>query len=162
MRKIKYFGAIGFIMLFLIACDQNATDGTIYNATNTEVAFNEASANYTFGTDDPEEFEVLLLRANSIGAATIPLVKEDVSGLFTVPTNVEFADGAYEAAIKVSFDRTKLAVGEDYSIKLNVPENPIQGKIRTFTLTINRDYNWQLFATEKSFRFLDQAIDYIS
>lgn len=147
MRKIKYFGAIGFIMLFLIACDQNATDGTIYNATNTEVAFNEASANYTFGTDDPEEFEVLLLRANSIGAATIPLVKEDVSGLFTVPTNVEFADGAYEAAIKVSFDRTKLAVGEDYSIKLNVPENPIQGKIRTFTLTINRDYNWQLFAT---------------
>ena len=83
-----------------------------------------------------------LLRANSTGAATIPLVKEDVSGLFTVPTNVEFADGAYEAAIKVSFDRTKLTVGEDYSIKLNVPENPIQGKIRTFTLTINRIGNF--------------------
>ena len=147
MRKLKYFGAVGFIMLSLIACDQNATEGTIYNAANTEVAFNEASANYTFTSDDPAEFEVSLLRANADGAATVPVTKVDESGLFTVPANAEFADGSYEALIKVSFDRTSLEVGKDYSITLNVPENPIQGKNEAFTLTVNRDYEWELYAT---------------
>ena len=147
MRKLKYFGAVGFIMLSLIACDQNATEGTIYNATNTEVAFNEASASYIFTSDDPAEFEVSLLRANADGAATVPVTTVDESGLFTVPANAEFADGSYEALIKVSFDRTSLEVGKDYSITLNVPENPIQGKNEAFTLTVNRDYEWELYAT---------------
>lgn len=147
MRSIKYFGTACFLTLLLTACDQNATEGTIYNAANTEVAFEEASANYAFGTDDPAEFDITLLRANANGSATIPLTKEDESGLFTIPANAEFADGVYETTIKVSFDRTQLNVGEDYSVTLSVPKNPIQGKIESFTLTVNRDFNWELFAT---------------
>jgi hypothetical protein len=147
MKKINYILMAAIILLGFIACDQNDTEGAIYNAANNEVSFPKASGSYTFGAVDPDEYGIRLQRGNAVGAVSIPLTVTDASGLFSVPTEASFADGAYETTVKVTFNRNNLVVAKDYPIKIMIPDNPIKERIVSYTLTITRDYVWNHFAT---------------
>lgn len=147
MKNINYTLVLLFSMLIFIACDDNDTEGTIYEGANNEASFPGKSSSYTFGDEDPTQFEVIVQRNIIDGAASVPVTADDPSGFFTVPQAVEFADGAYESKIVISFDRSKLTAGVPYPIKLTVPANPIVEKTITHTVSITRDYTWQPFAT---------------
>ncbi|MDR0865917.1 MAG: hypothetical protein LBO74_13440 [Candidatus Symbiothrix sp.] len=134
-------------LLGFIACDQNETEGTIYDAANNEASFAKASASYTFGTADPDEYLIKLQRGNASGAVNVPLTVTDDSGLFSIPTEASFADGAYETSVKVTFNRDNLEPGKAYPIKIAIPNNPIKERIVSQTLTITRDYVWVLFTS---------------
>lgn len=147
MKNLAYILILASGLFFLNACDNNDTDGTIYDGTNSEASFATESSDYTFSDGDPESFEVTVQRGITSGAASVAVSVSDPSGFFTVPSAVEFADGAYEATIPVTFSRSKLTAGKAYEIVISVPENPVSTKLVSHTVTITRDYTWTPFAT---------------
>ena len=146
MKKILYSLVTALFALSFSACDNNDTEGVYYHAENTEAVFAKASGAYFYAGSDPGEYNVTLIRGNANGAASIPVTATDQSGYFTVPATANFADGSYEATLTVTFNKEALEVGKVYSIALEIPENPIQGKQTTYKLNVTRDYSWEVIA----------------
>jgi hypothetical protein len=146
MKSIKYILIFAISVFAFVSCNSNDTEGTVYDATNNEVSFPNASSSYTFGAEDPDRYEIVLQRSIADGAASVAISLSDESGLFTSPESVNFADGVYEVKIPVTFDRSQLVVGQTYPIEITVPANPVKERIVKHTLNITRDYVWEYFA----------------
>lgn len=147
MKNIKYILVLLIGVVVFAACDDNAVDGTIYHANNNEASFPSETSSYTFGAEDPEQFEVTIQRASLSGAVSVPVTATDASGLFTIPQSVDFADGAYEAKFVIAFNRDNLKTGEAYPITLDLPANPVVTKTISHAVTITRDYVWEPYLT---------------
>lgn len=136
------------VALAFTACNMD-NESEIYHASNDEASFYLATSNYTFGADDPASYQIKLVRGNAKGAVSVPLnptIDGAATSLFNVPT-AEFADGSYETTVTVTFDKTALAPGKTYALKLDIEKKPIQGKRTTFTLNVVRDYVWGPYVT---------------
>lgn len=65
-------------------------------------------------------FDVVVSRTGTDAPASYTLTATDPSGLFTIPTTVEFADGALTSVVNVTFDPTKIVTDKEYPITLTL------------------------------------------
>ena len=65
-------------------------------------------------------FDVVVSRTGADAPASYNLTATDPSGLFTIPTTVEFADGALTSVVNVTFDPTKIVTDKEYPITLTL------------------------------------------
>ena len=147
MKNIIYILFFALSLPLFVSCDATGPEGAIYNAKNDEVSFPKASSSYTLGAGDPDQYDIVLQRGNAAGAVSVPVTLEDASGFFSAPASASFADGDYETTLRVTFNRSQLAVGLAYQITLTLPENPVKERIVKHTASITRDYVWQYFTT---------------
>ncbi len=145
MKKILYTLSIVLAVSTFCACNDNDTIGVFYYPDNSEAIFTSSKSEYFFTAADLGEYEVTVQRANSKGSAEVEVINSDTTGLFTIPGIVFFEDGELEATIKVTFEKEQLEIGTPYTIGLQLPETPIEGKQISHKLTITRDYTWEFF-----------------
>ena len=65
-------------------------------------------------------FDVVVSRTGTDASASYTLTATDPSGLFTIPSTVEFADGALTSVVNVTFDPTKIVTDKEYPITLTL------------------------------------------
>ncbi len=87
---------------------------------NGQVYFsNEASTEYLL-SENQNKVEVEVKRVNTSGALTVDVQATDESGLFTVASNVTFADGEATAKLPINFDFSNLEADKDYPVTLTL------------------------------------------
>ncbi|MBO5014216.1 MAG: hypothetical protein J6J26_11285 [Bacteroides sp.] len=146
MKKTLLYLATALFAFLFSACNDNDTEGVIYNAANTEAVFTTAKGSYFYNAADPGEYTVTLMRGNANGTASVSISSTNESGYFNVPATANFADGEYETTFTVTFDKEALEIGKNYNIAMKLPETPITGKQISYTLTVTRDYTWEFYA----------------
>ena len=146
MKKTLLYLATALLTFSFSACNDNDTEGVIYNAANTEAVFTTAKGSYFYNPADPGEYTITLMRGNANGAASVAITSTDESGYFNVPATANFADGEYETTLTITFDKEALEIGKNYAIAMQLPEVPITGKQISYTLTVTRDYTWEPYA----------------
>lgn len=66
--------------------------------------------------------EILVKRNQTAEAAQVSVLSEDKSKLFTVPSSIDFAAGAEEAVLKITFDGKALTPGTTYPISIQLEQ----------------------------------------
>ncbi len=70
---------------------------------------------------DPTEFSITVARMNTNGAVSVPLiVKTNENDVYQIPATADFADGAAETTVKVTFPDAE--PGEAYTVTVEIPE----------------------------------------
>ena len=97
-----------------------------------------------------DAYSVEVLRANKSGDAsvgvTIEVANPAVKGAFTAPASVEFKDGEIASSVKISFDRSKLTIGEENEITVNLQSETDLPYATECKLVVVRDYTWKEYA----------------
>lgn len=75
-------------------------------------------------TAETTSVDIVVARVNTAEAADVNVRAEDTtsSDLFTFPKGVSFAAGAEEAAFTVEFDGSKLEIGKEYAIRVQIDQ----------------------------------------
>lgn len=148
MKKIATLFLIP--LLFLTACSED-TDMTTYPGRGNEAFFGTTEYSYTVSADLEDAYSIEVLRATPSGNATVPvsITVEDaaVASAFTAPQTVDFVDGEYAAQVKISFDRSKLTIGKENVIAVNLQSETNLPYATACSLTVTRDYTWKDYGT---------------
>lgn len=143
--KNIWTGTLGIFLATLASCSTD-NEGTMYTPGNNEAVFAANSATYLFGTSDVEEYTVTVKRSSSVGAAEVPVTNEVGSGTFSIPEFVSFEDGSFESSLTITFSREDLEKGQSNEIRLSLPESDIASYQTEMTVSITRDFTWELYA----------------
>lgn len=110
------------LSLVLSACSSDDYDWA--TVTGDQVYFsNETQETFELSTE-ATTFEVPIYRVKTDGAVTVPVKATLQDGsIFTVPSNVTFADGAKEAKIAISYDPSKIEFGSYEDITLSIADS---------------------------------------
>mgnify|MGYP006364037419 FL=1 len=75
-------------------------------------------------TAETTSVDVVVARLSTEAAAEVTVRAEDTtsSGLFTFPKGVSFAAGDSEATFTISFDGSKLEIGKEYAIRVQLDQ----------------------------------------
>lgn len=122
MKKYIFLSALALGLVMTACSDDDYTPGP----QSTGAYFdNTVAANHYFGADDNAVY-ITLSRTDAREAATVGLVSTDESGLFNVPSSVNFAAGAETADIEITFDPAQVGMS-DYPVTIAVaPEQAYQ------------------------------------
>ena len=151
MKHKIFHAALGSVLLLLGAC----SEGKYWDEPGdfgTTPVFPKPSQTMVYSVNDeiPSTFNVTIARATAGPAATVAVeivVNEASASVFSGPAEVSFEAGALTTEYPISINEDNMALGTNYSIKLNlaVPENaPVKypaGNM-SYTLTMMQDYNW--------------------
>lgn len=89
---------------------------------NAQVYFSNAQESTVNIVEDQTEFNVLVLRQDTVGDLTVNILANDPSGIFTIPSSVTFVDGKATANLHVTFDFADIEGNVKYPISLKVDE----------------------------------------
>lgn len=89
---------------------------------NAQVYFNNAQESTINIVEDQDEFDILVLRQDTIGALTVNITANDPSGIFNIPSSVTFADGKATAMLHVTYDFSSIEGNVRYPISLKLDE----------------------------------------
>lgn len=89
---------------------------------NAQVYFSNAQESTVNIVEDQTEFDVLVLRQDTVGDLTVNILANDPSGIFTIPSSVTFVDGKATANLHVTFDFADIEGNVKYPISLKVDE----------------------------------------
>lgn len=160
--KIKHIYRMAFaamlVSLPLASCsdDDDYTPGPEVEAGNPSVYFPlQEEYSYIFGSDDEDKtFDIIVKRLSEKGAVNVPVtVASDVEGGFTVPAEIQFADGETETVLTV--DCSSLPTKQTYSLTISIPEsysNPYAEGTREVTVE-SLVSDWTLWAENARFSF---------
>ncbi len=103
---------------------------------NGQVYFsNEASTEYLLN-ENQNTVEVEVKRVNTSGSLTVDVDAKDESGLFSVASNVTFADGEATAKMPINFDFSRLESDHDYPVTLTLKADTCEYGDNTITVNI--------------------------
>lgn len=71
----------------------------------------------------------------------VKVVAEDPSGLFTIPSEVNFAGDAVKSTLTIGYDPEKLEFGKSYELKLRLDPGTVYGN-SDYTLTVSLPEPW--------------------
>lgn len=108
MKKISYLilSAIAFLPVALTSCSSNDDDYTPGPEVSDDcpvVYFSNENESEIFVTSEDNSVSVKMLRQNTEGAVTVPVVVDSKSDGMTIPESVTFADGESEAELIISY-----------------------------------------------------------
>lgn len=145
MKKIKILFFLP-VVLFMASCSEDTGMNT-YPARGDEAFFGDTEYSYVVSATMEDAYSVEVLRANKSGDAsvgvTIEVANPAVKGAFTVPASVEFKDGEIASSVRISFDRSKLTIGEENEITVNLQSETDLPYATQCKLVVVRDYTWK-------------------
>ena len=150
MKTIKSLFCLLAALLFAASCSEK-TEMNTYAGRADEAFFGRTAYTYTVSADMEDACTVQVLRAASAGAASVPVtvVVEDAEAAeaFTAPATVDFADGEIGAAFTVSFDRSKLTIGKEYVIDVELQSETSLSYSTACEVVVVIDYTWKDYKT---------------
>lgn len=148
MKKIKILFFLP-VVLFMASCSEDTGMNT-YPARGDEAFFDDTEFSYVVSAKMEDAYSVEVLRANKSGDAsvgvTIEVANPAVKEAFTAPASVEFKDGEIASSVKISFDRSKLTIGEENEITVNLQSETDLPYATECKLVVVRDYTWKEYA----------------
>lgn len=145
MKKIKILFLLP-VALFMASCSEDTGMNT-YPARGDEAFFDDTEYGYTVSADMENAYTIEVLRANKSGKAsvgvTVSVADKALDGVFTAPASVEFADGDIASSVKISFDRSKLTIGKENEITVNLKSETDLPYATECKLVVVRDYTWK-------------------
>lgn len=145
MKKIKILFLLP-VALFMASCSEDTGMNT-YPARGDEAFFDDTEYSYVVSAKMEDAYSVEVLRANKSGDAsvgvTIEVANPAVKEAFTAPASVEFKDGEIASSVKISFDRSKLTIGEENEITVNLQSETDLPYATECKLVVVRDYTWK-------------------
>lgn len=144
MKNIfKIMGAAAVSLLFLASCDQENVKSIYTPEQDNEVSFQ--SSVYT-NTEIPAEatsIDIIITRNSANGSITVPL-SDNLSSEITVPSEVVFQDGEYEAAITLGL---AIQGGIRYTGTIAIADsayfNAETSPYPSIDLSLQQAYNWE-------------------
>lgn len=145
MKKIKILFLLP-VALLMASCSEDTGMNT-YPARGDEAFFDDTEFSYVVSAKMEDAYSVEVLRANKSGDAsvgvTIEVANPAVKEAFTAPASVEFKDGEIASSVKISFDRSKLTIGEENEITVNLQSETDLPYATECKLVVVRDYTWK-------------------
>ena len=145
MKKIKILFFLP-VVLFMASCSEDTGMNT-YPARGDEAFFDDTEYSYVVSAKMEDAYSVEVLRANKSGDAsvgvTIEVANPAVKEAFTAPASVEFKDGEIASSVKISFDRSKLTIGEENEITVSLQSETELPYATECKLVVARDYTWK-------------------
>lgn len=145
MKKIKILFFLP-VVLFMASCSEDTGMNT-YPARGDEAFFDDTEYGYTVSADMENAYTIEVLRANKSGKAsvgvTVSVADKALDAVFTAPASVEFADGDIASSVKISFDRSKLTIGKENEITVNLQSETDLPYATECKLVVVRDYTWK-------------------
>lgn len=149
MKKIKTTLLLLPVLFLAAACGED-TEMNTYPARSDEAFFAATQYSYAVSGDMEDAYTVTVYRANPAGNVSVPVSiaveDETLASVFSAPATVEFTDGNISSMFKVSFDRSKLEIGKEVLVDINVAPTELP-YATTCTLSVMRDYTWVKYAT---------------
>lgn len=145
MKKIKILFLLP-VALLMASCSEDTGMNT-YPARGDEAFFDDTEFSYVVSAKMEDAYSVEVLRANKSGDAsvgvTIKVANPAVKEAFTAPASVEFKDGEIASSVKISFDRSKLTIGEENEITVSLQSETDLPYATECKLVVVRDYTWK-------------------
>ena len=145
MKKIKILFLLP-VALLMASCSEDTGMNT-YPARGDEAFFDDTEFSYVVSAKMEDAYSVEVLRANKSGDAsvgvTIEVANPAVKEAFTAPASVEFKDGEIASSVKISFDRSKLTIGEENEITVSLQSETELPYATECKLVVVRDYTWK-------------------
>lgn len=145
MKKIKILFFLP-VVLFMASCSEDTGMNT-YPARGDEAFFDDTEFSYVVSAKMEDAYSVEVLRANKSGDAsvgvTIEVANPAVKEAFTAPASVEFKDGEIASSVKISFDRSKLTIGEENEITVSLQSETELPYATECKLVVVRDYTYK-------------------
>lgn len=145
MKKIKILFLLP-VALLMASCSEDTGMNT-YPARGDEAFFDDTEYSYVVSAKMEDAYSVEVLRANKSGDAsvgvTIEVANPAVKEAFTAPASVAFKDGEIASSVKISFDRSKLTIGEENEITVNLQSETDLPYATECKLVVVRDYTWK-------------------
>lgn len=145
MKKIKILFFLP-VVLFMASCSEDTGMNT-YPARGDEAFFDDTEFSYVVSAKMEDAYSIEVLRANKSGDAsvgvTVEVANPAVKGAFTAPASVEFKDGEIASSVKISFDRSKLTIGEENEITVSLQSETELPYATECKLVVVRDYTWK-------------------
>lgn len=130
----------------MASCSEDTGMNT-YPARGDEAFFDDTEFSYVVSAKMEDAYSVEVLRANKSGDAsvgvTIEVANPAVKEAFTAPASVEFKDGEIASSVKISFDRSKLTIGEENEITVSLQSETELPYATECKLVVVRDYTWR-------------------
>ena len=130
----------------MASCSEDTGMNT-YPARGDEAFFDDTEFSYVVSAKMEDAYSVEVLRANKSGDAsvgvTIEVANPAVKEAFTAPASVEFKDGEIASSVKISFDRSKLTIGEENEITVSLQSETELPYATECKLVVVRDYTWK-------------------
>ena len=148
MKKIKILFFLP-VVLFMASCSEDTGMNT-YPARGDEAFFDDTEFSYVVSAKMEDAYSVEVLRANKSGDAsvgvTIEVANPAVKEAFTAPASVEFKDGEIASSVKISFDRSKLTIGDENEITVSLQSETDLPYATECKVVVVRDYTWKEYA----------------
>lgn len=145
MKKIKILFFLP-VVLFMASCSEDTGMNT-YPARGDEAFFDDTEFSYVVSGKMEDAYSIEVLRANKSGDAsvgvTVEVANPAVKEAFTAPASVEFKDGEIASSVKISFDRSKLTIGEENEITVSLQSETELPYATECKLVVVRDYTWK-------------------
>ena len=147
-NKVAKSGSVLLFFLFLLmaSCSEDTGMNT-YPARGDEAFFDDTEFSYVVSAKMEDAYSIEVLRANKSGDAsvgvTVEVANPAVKEAFTAPASVEFKDGEIASSVKISFDRSKLTIGEENEITVNLQSETELPYATECKLVVVRDYTWR-------------------
>lgn len=145
MKKIKILFFLP-VVLFMASCSEDTGMNT-YPARGDEAFFDDTEFSYVVSAKMEDAYSIEVLRANKSGDAsvgvTVEVANPAVKEAFTAPASVEFKDGEIASSVKISFDRSKLTIGEENEITVSLQSETELPYATECKLVVVRDYTWK-------------------
>lgn len=155
MKAIKYIAVAfaGASMMFASSCTDSVDYTPAAPQTGYEVYFSDQEATEVDLVVDATTATVNLSRVKTAGELTVALTStvtdvdgEAVEGIFTVPSQVTFADGQAVAPIVLGVEFDKVVPAQNYliNIKIGSEETPYGQAEQTFTVSYSPWLDYEL------------------
>lgn len=145
MKKIKILFLLP-VALLMASCSEDTGMNT-YPARGDEAFFDDTEYSYVVSAKMEDAYSVEVLRANKSGDAsvgvTIEVANPAVKEAFTAPASVEFKDGEIASSVKISFDRSKLTIGDENEITVSLQSETDLPYATECKVVVVRDYTWK-------------------
>lgn len=145
MKKIKILFLLP-VALLMASCSEDTGMNT-YPARGAEAFFDDTEYSYVVSAKMEDAYSVEVLRANKSGDAsvgvTIEVANPAVKEAFTAPASVEFKDGEIASSVKISFDRSKLTIGDENEITVSLQSETDLPYATECKVVVVRDYTWK-------------------
>lgn len=145
MKKIKILFLLP-VALLMASCSEDTGMNT-YPARGDEAFFDDTEFSYVVSAKMEDAYSIEVLRANKSGDAsvgvTVEVANPAVKEAFTAPASVEFKDGEIASSVKISFDRSKLTIGEENEITVSLQSETELPYATECKLVVVRDYTWK-------------------
>lgn len=150
---MKKFNIIGLLLAFvgvlsLASCEHQYADYTPGEQDKGMGVYFPSTAAINV-TDADTSFDIVVARVKSDAAASVTLRSEakdaegTLSELFTIPSSVDFAAGATEANLTITFDGSKLEIGKKYGVSIKLDEaEASKYAISEYTFTVMIPEPW--------------------